>query len=71
VRALDVLAFIPVVNEPLLLRLLPVRIPADQDGDGCDTRAVVLIRQSTSSAQVDPVGCTVVEVVPEFVEVRW
>jgi Protein of unknown function (DUF1524) len=34
--------------------------PDDRNGDGCDTRAEVLIRESTTRAQVDPVGCTVV-----------
>ena len=33
----------------------------DLDGDGCDTRQEVLIRDSSSPAQVDPYGCKVVE----------
>lgn len=32
----------------------------DADGDGCDTRAEVLIEESTSMAQVDAFGCGVV-----------
>ncbi len=34
--------------------------PADLDGSGCDTRSEVLQRESTTFAQVDPIGCTVV-----------
>ncbi len=33
---------------------------AGTDGDGCDTRAEVLIGESTGAAQVDPSGCGVV-----------
>ena len=32
----------------------------DLDGDGCDTREEVLIRDSITAAQVDPFGCQVV-----------
>ena len=32
----------------------------DLDGDGCDTREEVLIRDSVTAAQVDPFGCQVV-----------
>jgi hypothetical protein len=32
----------------------------DDDGDGCDTRDEVLIRDAHGSAQVDPIGCTIV-----------
>jgi hypothetical protein len=34
--------------------------PADTDGDGCNTRAEVLIRDSMTPAQVDPFGCGIV-----------
>jgi hypothetical protein len=34
---------------------------ADLDGDGCNTRAEVLMDESSSNAQVDPYGCHVVE----------
>lgn len=33
---------------------------SDLDGDGCDTREEVLIRDSRGTAQVDPYGCRVV-----------
>lgn len=32
----------------------------DGDGDGCDTREEILIRQSSTPPQVDPYGCRVV-----------
>jgi hypothetical protein len=55
------LAFIPVVNEhPDGYDRDSFGYPADPDGDGCNTRAEVLIRESLSPAQVDPGGCTVV-----------
>jgi hypothetical protein len=61
VRALDVLAFISVANEHQSgYERERFGYPADQDGDGCDTRAEVLIRESSTRAQVDPIGCTVV-----------
>ena len=60
VRALDVLAFIPILNEHQAgYDRDRFGYPADQDGDECDTRAEVLIRDSSTPAQVDSVGCTV------------
>ena len=59
--ALDVLASIVVENEhPLGYDRDSFGYPADLDGDQCDTRSEVLQRDSTSFAQVDPIGCTVV-----------
>ena len=59
--ALDVLALIPVELEHRggYDRDL-FGYPADLDGDGCDTRDEVLIDESLTPAQIDPVGCTVV-----------
>jgi len=59
--ALEVLALIPVENEHHsgYDREL-FGYPADLDGDGCDTRAEMLIRGSLTPAQVDPSGCGVV-----------
>jgi hypothetical protein len=59
--ALDVLAFITVANEHRggYVRDL-FHYPADLDGDGCNTRAEVLQRDSLTFAQVDPYGCHVV-----------
>lgn len=60
VLALDVLALIAVTNED---RTSYERdrfgYPADRDGDGCNTRAEVLQRDSLTPAQVDPFGCQV------------
>lgn len=33
---------------------------ADADGDGCSTREEVLIAESRTPAQIDPIGCTIV-----------
>jgi hypothetical protein len=61
VQALDVLALIPVTREHQEgYDRDQYGYPADGNGDGCDTRAEVLIRDSATPAQVDPVGCTVV-----------
>lgn len=58
--ALDVLALIPVVNEEQAgYDRDRFGYPADRDGDGCDTRADVLQRDSLTPAQVDPSGCQV------------
>jgi hypothetical protein len=59
--ALDVLAIILVENEQPTgydRSLFPHWL--DLDGDGCSTRAEVLIRDSVTPAQVDPFGCGVV-----------
>lgn len=59
--ALGLLAGIPVQKEHHAgYRRDLFGYPADTDGDGCDTRAEVLIRDSRTPAQVDPVGCGVV-----------
>jgi hypothetical protein len=60
VRALDVLALIPVEKEHQQDYDRDRHgYPDDRDGDGCDTRSEVLIRDSTTRAQADPVGCTI------------
>jgi hypothetical protein len=59
--ALEVLAAIPVQAEQPSgydRSLFPHWL--DLDGDGCSTRAEVLIRDSLTPAQVDPFGCEVV-----------
>ena len=59
--ALDVLALIPVANEQQDgYDRDRFGYPSDLDGDGCATRAEVLIRDSLTPAQVDPAGCHVV-----------
>jgi Protein of unknown function (DUF1524) len=59
--ALDVLALIPVTNEnQTTYDRDRFGYPADLDGDGCDTRAEVLQRDSLTPAQVDPSGCQVI-----------
>ncbi len=59
--ALDVLASIVVEKEhPSGYERALFGYPADLDGDQCDTRSEVLQRDSTTLAQVDPIGCTVV-----------
>jgi hypothetical protein len=60
--AIDVLSFIAVANEHPggYVRDL-FDYPADLDGDGCDTRSEVLQVESITAAQVDPIGCTVVQ----------
>jgi len=60
-RALDALVLIRVQNEhPAGYARDRFGYPRDVDGDGCDTRAEVLIRDSTSPVQVDPSGCGIV-----------
>ena len=59
--ALDVLAAVVVEKEhPAGYDRALFGYPADLDGDQCDTRSEVLQRDSITSAQVDPYGCTVV-----------
>ncbi|MGZ7085381.1 MAG: excalibur calcium-binding domain-containing protein [Ilumatobacteraceae bacterium] len=59
--ALDVLDTIVVENEhPMGYDRALFGYPADLGGNGCDTRSEVLQRDSTTLAQVDPIGCTVV-----------
>ena len=59
--ALDVLGSIVVENEhPAGYNRALFGYPADMDGDQCDTRSEVLQRDSTTLAQVDPIGCTIV-----------
>lgn len=61
VLALDVLALIPITNEDQTsYERDRFGYPADLDGDGCDTRAEVLQRDSLTPAQVDPSGCRVI-----------
>ena len=61
VLALDVLALITVENEQQDGYDRDLFAYGDTvDGRGCRTRALVLIRDSLSPAQVDPVGCAVV-----------
>jgi hypothetical protein len=60
VEALEVLALIPVSREHQEgYDRDRFDYPDDRDGDGCDTRAEVLIQESTTRPQIDPVGCTV------------
>ncbi len=60
--AIDVLAFVTVENEhPLGYVRDLFGYPADLDGDGCDTRSEVLQLESITPAQVDIIGCTVVQ----------
>jgi hypothetical protein len=60
-RALDVLQFIAIEKEHQegYNRDL-FAYPDDLDGDGCDTRDEVLVRDSLSPAQLDGNGCTAV-----------
>lgn len=60
--AIDSLTFITVENEHVggYVRDL-FGYPADLNGDGCDTRADVLKRDSITPAQVSTYGCTVVQ----------
>ncbi|MDP9464425.1 MAG: HNH endonuclease [Actinomycetota bacterium] len=61
IDTLDLLATIPVELEHRggYARDL-FAVWSDLDGDGCDTRAEVLIGESLTPAQVDPSGCAVV-----------
>ena len=60
-RAIDVLAMIPVANEVQGGYSRDVFAEGlDEDGDGCATRAEVLIRSSATPAQIDASGCGVV-----------
>ena len=60
VGALDLLAFIPVANEHRGAGYdrASFEYPSDPDGDGCDTRADVLLRDSRSTPRVTA-GCHV------------
>lgn len=61
VRALDVLAFIPVTREQGAGYDRALFDHWITQPGGCSTREAVLIRDSLTPAQVDPFGCRVVE----------
>ena len=59
--ALDVLSSIPIeLEHPAGYSRDLFAVWSDLDGDGCDTRAEILIEESLTPAQVDPSGCAVV-----------
>jgi hypothetical protein len=60
VRALDLLGLVTVENEHQQDYNRDLfGYPGDLDGDGCDTRSEVLIRDSLTPVQIDPNGCTI------------
>lgn len=73
-EALEVLATVPVAREAGAgYRRDLFGDWVDADGDGCNTREEVLIRDSLGAAQVDTFGCTVVagDWLSSYDEVTW